>query len=130
MNEWSEEHDRLVTKTEEYVLQAESVFAIRIDIMPNTEIRMIESDHGYAEWLIAPLYIADGNGTDQIVMVVDDAGESQRRYRLMVQPDDSEPYLLIHSYFDDDGETRRTSRRFATTTETYEISSSGKTRMP
>ncbi len=94
---------------EEFILEAQKAFEFRLDVVPETVMGMEESDHGYTEWLIAPLYIADSNGTEKVTMIVEDAGESQRQFTLLVREED-EAFILIHSYFKPD------------IIETYEIS--------
>lgn len=86
---------------EEFILQAQRVFDCILEVYPDTQMRMTDSDHGYEEWLIAPLTVAIGN--EKAILSVEDAGESQRRLVLLVL--DDEPFIKVHSYFTPEGET-------------------------
>ena len=96
-------------KREEYILEAQKAFDCVLDVSADTELTMIGSDHGFAAWLIAPLTITVGN--EQAILSIEDAGESQKRFVLLVL--DEDPFMLVHTYFMDD-------------VQTFEISDKGK----
>jgi dTDP-4-amino-4,6-dideoxygalactose transaminase len=52
-----------------------------LEVIAETKMTMMVSDHGYAEYVIGPLSNEGMEGT--IVLIVEDAGETQRRYTVV-----------------------------------------------
>ena len=93
---------------EEYILEAQKAFDCSLDVSQDTEITMIGSN-GFTAWTIAPLRVIGPLGSviktfdEQAILSVEDAGESQRRFILLIL--DDEPFMLVHTYFMDDVQT-------------------------
>jgi hypothetical protein len=105
-----ESHEQVETMRDQFLAEASEAFDCVLEQDEGTRMRMIDSDHGYAVWLIAPLSVKVGN--EMATLIVEDAGETQRRFILTVL--DEEPFMLVHSYFK------------PSDTQTFEISSHGK----
>ncbi len=94
---------------EEYILEVQKAFDCSLDVDADTELTMIGSDHGFAAWTMAPLRVVGPLGSvrktfdEQAILSIEDAGESQRRFILLILDDD--PFILVHTYFMDDVET-------------------------
>ncbi len=77
-----------------------------IDRRDDTTIWMLTSDHGYAEYVIAPVGLP--NSETHGLLLVEDAGETQRRYTVVALSgaDNDWPSMMSHSFFMDEHEAR------------------------
>lgn len=95
---------------EEYAMQADELIDQPIDITSETQMILTSSDHGYAEWVILPVVLPNDEGHG--LLVVQDAGEAQRRYILLYldSVDSDDPFAYVHSFFMDNHENYEVRR--------------------
>lgn len=88
-------NEETLSLMESFIIEAQNHFDCQFDNYPETEMRMFGSDHGYSEYVITGLSVSIGN--EEAVLIVQDAGETQRRFVLLVLDDD--PFIKVHNYY-------------------------------